>query len=90
MFSAAASAFSRTDLVTGVFVAACVCQVAGEEFELEADVYEVLAWHGPGVYTVQVEVDPRIGQIASGESRWRRCPACLGRARPSKKVTHTE
>lgn len=54
MLSAAARAYSRTDLGTGAFVAACVCQVAGDKFELEADVSEVLAWHGPGVYTVRV------------------------------------
>ena len=54
MLSAAARAYARTELVTGVFITASVYEVAGEEFVLEADVSAVLDHHGPGVYTVQV------------------------------------
>ena len=44
----------RTELVTGVFITAAVYDVVGDEFALEADVGDILHYHGPGVYTVQV------------------------------------
>lgn len=54
MLSAAARAYARTESATGAFITASVYDVAGDEFELEVDVSEVLDQHGPGVYTVQV------------------------------------
>ncbi len=49
-----ARAYVRTESVTGAFITASVYEIVGEEFDLVADVSELLERHGPGVYTVQV------------------------------------